>query len=528
MKIETHNISLPMDQLDQILGSLSNVLQQMVSNLDARALQKMPDYRNLLIIDENRGRAEALTSVLIRAGYRPLLVASALEAFTRFLQVPFVPFAIILSQDEPSNTLFLQRLLQQTAQKYRWDIPLIRLHYQSSAPASQRLQTSPSRSLTPFLSPSPQQSPLLTDNALSQPLPSISPTTSSAPLPPLPSVQPPQPSMPGLAQTPPPFISRPSGSLVPANPTTGPISQEFRISSSPLEDPAKAVPKISLEGQNIGRYHINSLLGDSASSNVYKTYDRLREAEIALKAVQTDSLPYHLMKASLEEYNLFQQEADLLRNIEHPHVVKVWNSGKSYVSGVSFIYKTLQYFPDGSLVQWLFQRGGEKVFSAKEVNYIVVQLAEALQYLHDRKITFQNFKLSNLLLRKPARNMSQLHLMLADFAAPQDGSFFPKSQQSLAYIAPERWFGQVSPASDQYGLAIIAYELLTGRLPFQGNSAHIMQHLHTTMQPQPPSSYNRTIPTAIDSVILRALAKRPEERFASAALFAQTFQKYCG
>jgi serine/threonine protein kinase len=157
---------------------------------------------------------------------------------------------------------------------------------------------------------------------------------------------------------------------------------------------------------------------------------------------------------------------------------------------------------------------------------VVLQLADALQFLHDRQITFQNFKLSNLLVRKSVNNMNQLHLMLVDFAARQDGTFFSKSQESFPYVAPERWYGLVSPGSDQYGLAVIAYELLTGRLPFQGSSEPIMKLLHTSMMPQPPSTYNPAISPSIDSILLRALSKKPQGRFSSVILFAKTFQNY--
>jgi serine/threonine protein kinase len=310
----------------------------------------------------------------------------------------------------------------------------------------------------------------------------------------------------------------------------GLVSQEVRAPVFPLaeigKDEDSRISKIALEGQNIGRYRILTLLGYGSTSNVYRTYDRLRETDIALKALQINALPYHIKAKSMEEYDLFQQELDLLRNVDHPHIVKIWNCGKSYISGVSFIYKTMPYYAAGSLAQWLLQRGSAKAFSPKEVCHVVLQLADALQYLHDRRITFQNFKLSNVLLQKAVGNMHQLHVMLVDFAARQDGTFFPKAPDAFPYVAPERWFGRVSPGSDQYGLAVIAYQLLTGKLPFQAGSEHVMKLLQTSMKPQPPSVYNPAISPSLDNILLRALSKKPQERFSSVALFAKTFQKY--
>jgi Protein kinase domain len=550
MKIETQDISFSLDQPDQMLSSLIRVLQQILGVFKMQALKRMPDYRNLLIIDEYE-RARYLAHLLVQAGYRPVVMATALEAFTRFLQIPFVPFAIILGENDVSNRLFLLRLLQQVEHKYEWDIPLIRLHYQSSTSASsQYSHTSipqlPSRlipqsteaTLPPVSLSSPSQPPInpsiptLSPVSLPSPAqPPINPFLSqrtTASLPRISRVKLTGISQSGISQSLP--FSTQSDSQQTPDSMAGPISQEFRAPIFPFAEVGKGedkmVPRISLADQNIGRYHILTALGNSSTSNVYRTYDRLRETDVALKAVQTNALPYHIIERSLEEYDFFQQEMDLLRNIVHPHIVRVWNCGKSYVSGASFIYKTMPYYADGSLAQWLFQRGSAKIFSPKDVCHVVLQLADALQFLHDRQMTFQNFKLSNLLVRKSVSNMNQLHLMFVDFAGRQDGAFFSKAPGSFAYVAPEHWYGLVSPGSDQYGLAVVAYELLTGKLPFQASSEQIMKLLHTSMKPQSPSVYNPAISPSLDSILLRALSKKPQERFSSVAIFAKNFQKY--
>ncbi len=563
MKIEPQDLAFSLDQPEKMLNSLVKVLQQMLSIFKMRAPEHMPDYRNLLIIDEYE-HARYLAHLLVQAGYRPLVMSNALEAFTRFLQVPFVPFALILGHEDSAHRLFLQRLLQQTAQKYQWEIPLIRLHYLPSNQPSQQMQTPdlqppPTPPLlpqtpSPFAFPTPQpSSPPLPETTwpqtyrkqLSQPLAGV-PMPQEPSIPPDPDLYPTQPSLSGIPQLPAPPPSLHAVSLQPTQPVTGPFPPaELLSASAPTSGPlsqetrpqtflfdavarskAKTTQKVALQGQNIGRYHILTALGNSPTSNVYKTYDRLRETDVALKAVQTDALPYYVLEKSVDEYDLFQMEAEILRNIDHPHVVKIWNCGKSYISGTSFMYKSMPFYADGSLSQWLFQRGSARSFSPKDVCHVVLQIADALQYLHNRHIIFQNFKLTNLLVRKSVKHMSQLHVMLVDFAPTQDGTFFSRSQESFPYVAPERWYGQVSPASDQYGLAAIAYELLTGKVPFQGSSEHVMKLLHTSMKPQPPGIHNSMISPALDNVLLRALSKRPEERFSSISLFAKTFEKY--
>ncbi|HKV59998.1 MAG TPA: serine/threonine protein kinase, partial [Ktedonobacteraceae bacterium] len=80
------------------------------------------------------------------------------------------------------------------------------------------------------------------------------------------------------------------------------------------------------------------------------------------------------------------------------------------------------------------------------------------------------------------------------------------------------------PASDQYGLAAIIYELLTGRPPFHGNQEHLLKHMHLSMQPQPPSTFNTGLSFAADAAILRALSKNPQDRFSSVAEFARALR----
>jgi len=118
--------------------------------------------------------------------------------------------------------------------------------------------------------------------------------------------------------------------------------------------------------------------------------------------------------------------------------------------------------------------------------------------------------------------------MLADFGAAKFITATTSASQSIrgtpTYMAPEQWAGHPVPASDQYALAIMAYELLTGRPPFQGPLMQVMyQHIHN--QPHPPSSLNPRLTPEVDSILLHALAKKPEDRFASVSAFVRAFQQ---
>jgi len=286
----------------------------------------------------------------------------------------------------------------------------------------------------------------------------------------------------------------------------------------------KQYEKISLDGLSIGRYQLESLVGGNPIGDVYLTYDRLREQNIALKTIQTNMIPFHLMEGLEEDYNLFQQELDLLQQLDHPHLSRVMNIGKSYISGFPFIYKTMPHYAEGSLAHWLGKFNG-KVFAPSEVARVILQVADAVQFLHNRGMLYQNFKQANILIVNETESMRDLHVVLSDMPFVQDAINLPKTPESYRYFAPEQWESTAFTSSDQYGLAVLTYELLTGRAPFQGNSDAVMRRMHLTMPAPAPSSFNRNIYPFIDKVILRALSKRPEERFESITAFANALER---
>lgn len=133
--------------------------------------------------------------------------------------------------------------------------------------------------------------------------------------------------------------------------------------------------------------------------------------------------------------------------------------------------------------------------------------------------------MTNILVVNETRSMRDLHVVLADLPFVQDVINLPKTPESSRYFAPEQWENEAFTSSDQYGLAVIVYELLTGRTPFQGNSDPIMRRMHLTMPAPAPSSFNGQIYPFIDKVILRALSKRPEGRFESVSAFAAALER---
>ncbi len=523
---ESFQLSFSFDHPITILNPLRTTLQQILANpaLHAPKIQAYLDMRSIYLIDAHQERATYLTRLLNSLGFQPLVTSTLLEAYTLYLQGFTVPFTLLVSQDDVSQRFFLQRLTQHMLQKYHYDIPVIYLH--STIPATPLLLAAPTPKPTlppPAPQPKAQLSgplprPVKTTPLVSKTMPLSQPqTTPSAPK---------TMSLPQRAQTMPPIPK-----TMPLPPLAYLELPHRQIEAPPLEEFTENETNegeyFSLTGQNLGRYQIVAPLGRNPHSNVYQIYDRLRESHVALKALPMKSaLPQDISDTGEEEYNPFQHEKNVISQLEHPNITATLNFGKSYISGIPFIYKTMPYFADGSLDSWLYERQG-MTFPPKDVLAVIAQIGDALQYAHEHQLLYQNFKFTNILISKTAKNLRGLKVQLSDFTIDQTQATTPKTKSCFPYVAPERWQGQLFPASDQYGLAAMAYELLAGRPLFQGQSTSIVKHLHLNMAAQAPGSFNPTISSALDHVILRALAKRPQERFASVGLFVKAFQQSC-
>src|SRR5437764_8544558 len=188
----------------------------------------------------------------------------------------------------------------------------------------------------------------------------------------------------------------------------------------------------------------------------------------------------------------------------------------------------MPFRPEGSFASWLQQRSSSGLLSPRDVAYFINQAAEALQYAHDNQIVHQDVKPSNFLIRTNKENPSRPDLLLSDFGIAKLSSATASVSQSVrgtpAYMAPEQWSGEPVYATDQYALAVLAYELLAGHSPFIGRQEQIM-YQHFNVQPQPPSSFNQLLHKDVDTTIFQALAKQPENRFPSLATFAHALEQ---
>lgn len=284
---------------------------------------------------------------------------------------------------------------------------------------------------------------------------------------------------------------------------------------------------MSLEGKQLGRYRLLNLIGSGNMGEVYLADDVQLHRQVAIKVTRAEATSYPDTEAIREATRLFQREARAVALLDHPHILPLFDYGEENVNGATLTYMVMPLRQEGSLASWLQKRGGSALLSPQEVVYFIRQAADALQHAHDHQITHQDIKPSNFLIRSKKEDPEHPDLLLADFGVAKFTMATTGTSRTIrgtpAYMAPEQWEGHTSPATDQYGLAVMAYELLTGCVPFQGSMGQVM-YQHFQVPPRPPSQLNPRLSPQVDEVLLRALAKHAEDRFASVAAFARALQ----
>lgn len=266
-------------------------------------------------------------------------------------------------------------------------------------------------------------------------------------------------------------------------------------------------------GQMLGSYRIINQVGQGGMAAVYKAYQPSMDRNVAIKV-----LPRQLAE-SAQFAARFQQEARIIARLEHPHILPVFDFGES--DGVT--YFVMRYLEAGTLKT----RMEAGPLSLHEIDRLFAQLAEALHYAHEHGIVHRDLKPANALVDEHG------NVFLTDFGiAKLLESASPRLTQTdaimgtPAYISPEQAKAEsVDRRSDIYSLGIILYEMVTGSVPFVADTplAVILKHISDPLPP--PSVMKKDISAPIERVILKALAKEPSERYATAAEFLSAWKR---
>ena len=285
---------------------------------------------------------------------------------------------------------------------------------------------------------------------------------------------------------------------------------------------------MALEELQDGRYRLARSLGSGGMGEVYLMQDMRINRQVAIKVIRSEGRTYPDSDTARDAARLFQREARAIAALEHPNILPLYDFGEEIRDGTTIIYMVMPFCTEGSLASWLKQRDSRTMLSLQDVAYLAEEAADALQYAHDHNVMHLDVKSSNFLLRSNKKNPNRPTLLLADFGIARSSVTVANSSRTIrgtpSSMAPEQWTSNPVAATDQYALAVMIYEMLAGRTPFVGSMEQVM-YQHFSAQPSPLSTYNPKLPTAIDSVILRALAKKPEDRFPSIADFANAFEQ---
>jgi len=264
----------------------------------------------------------------------------------------------------------------------------------------------------------------------------------------------------------------------------------------------------------LGKYELDKQIGKGATGKVYHAIDTFSGADVAVKMI--DETVLHDPEFNEACRKQFLNEAALAGHLSHPHVVSILEASVTEDSG----YIVMEYVPGGNLVRHTYH---DNMLSVGDVLQILYKCCSALEYACGLGIIHRDIKPANIMIS------SGTNVKIADFGT----AVFYKEQITMAVTAGTPSYmslehlkgGRVDFLSDMYSLGIVAYELLVGQLPFEGDTMDALFDAIANKEPVPPSSRRSGIPPELDRIILRMIEKKPEERYSTWAELAAELAK---
>jgi len=262
----------------------------------------------------------------------------------------------------------------------------------------------------------------------------------------------------------------------------------------------------------IGKYEILEKIGEGGFGIVYRARDPLLDRDVAIKMLHAN------LAAAPDFVERFRREARLTASLHHPNIVGIIevdeNEGRYYL--------VMEYLA-GQPLDKLLENG--KPVTLNQVIAWLHPLADALDYAHTKGLIHRDIKPSNVIMAEERRPV------LTDFGLVKSTQEVSTTTTgvvlgSLEYMAPEQIQGkEATPATDQYALGVVAYQMLTGRVPFQGKTPYEVQNGHVSLPPPEPRSINPALLPEVARVLLRVLEKDPGRRYPTCLAFVAELEK---
>ena len=262
--------------------------------------------------------------------------------------------------------------------------------------------------------------------------------------------------------------------------------------------------------KKIGKYEITSILGKGAMGIVYKALDPDINREVAIKTIRFDLISEVTEKEDLMKR--FMREAQAAGKLEHPHIITVYDVAREE----DLTYIVMQYIEGESLQAKI---ASHEEYSIGYIIGLMNNLCEALDYAHQNGVIHRDIKPANILIDREGKPF------LVDFGVARvETSTLTQTGTTVgtpSYMSPEQVIGKaVDKRSDVFSLGVILYELITGRRPFEGDNITTVIYKIVNEDPSSPSELKKGLPVGFEHVILKALAKNPENRYTSCQEFA--------
>lgn len=270
----------------------------------------------------------------------------------------------------------------------------------------------------------------------------------------------------------------------------------------------------NLSGKSFGRYHLLEKIGEGGMAVVYKALDTTLQRHVAVKVI----LPYRALSDNF--LTRFKREARALAKLSHPNIIKIFDFGEFDNQP----YLVMEYIPGGTLKDLL--KG--KPVPWQKAAQILTHVARALEAAHAEGIIHRDVKPSNILMA------NERDPMLSDFGIAKliEGSDETTDLTGSGvgigtpdYMAPEQGVGKVDERADVYALGVIFYQMVTGRLPYEADTPMAVM-LKKSTEPLPrPTQYVRSLPPAVENLLIKALALDPKHRYKDMREFALALER---